>query len=865
MDENAISPVKIHTITLNLAGTVFQGILDLNQNNATMVQAPDLELESDNCIILDSQKKPIAVELRNDDDVIVARISHKNNIKKYGKYQFKCDLSFPDEIINSLRSRINDLKIFILFDNKSISCALYEEYEEQASTNSRELSYHLDQISLKKGLSGKTLHLFGWAFFPEDDELVQVKVYSNNLLLGSAIPVVSRLDVAKKFGLKDARVGFSITLRDKIIGESINLTFITGTNRFHKRIATESFSADSKNVDQNFIVKETLKAAPIEMTTSGIIKKSVSYIIPTRLKSSLTIPLLEKLRLGHSKDEIIVVAHNLSPSSISLLKSFAHNVIEIEGDFNWSEFNNLAADRAKNSYLIFMNDDMYPINDDWRAKIDNALTETKIVGARLIEQNLKIQHNGIGIFGNYTTNLDATHEAKCNAVTGAFMAISKTSFNKIGKFNKNLHLTGNDTEFCIRASKLNHLIEVGKDINFYHFESTTRHSKLEPKLTNLVSQWVLMGNEPSPVSEDQSSTLATENINYSHYVESMFKTIGVIKIDHIGDFFSCIEAFKLLRSYYPSSSIELFCSPEVSTVASQLEIFDIISPYRVFHKKSEVGLIEKLPQNKHNAYDLLIDFRKHGDVRDLIKSLKSTHKYAISQARSDEYQELINCGIRTFLGETDSNGQKNAIWQEQVAFVEYIKNTSKFLIRELDSINKELQLNPTPKEASSIRSILIFPFSGSRIREWPIELYIRLGRILKSTYRTIDVSFITSKDDAWQLQNTGFNFLREKINLVETSTINDAYQLITNETLVISNNSAPMWIASSKKAPFISIFSGQVEKAHWMPKGGIGISRKTTCSPCSLSDISQCQRELFCLNSISPYKVLDAVKNFLET
>ena len=56
------------------------------------------------------------------------------------------------------------------------------------------------------------------------------------------------------------------------------------------------------------------------------------------------------------------------------------------GPFNWSRFNNRAADVADGEFLLFLNDDIEIMSDDWLdAMLEHAQRpEVGIVGARLL-------------------------------------------------------------------------------------------------------------------------------------------------------------------------------------------------------------------------------------------------------------------------------------------------------------------------------------------------------------------------------------------------------------------------------------------------------------------------------------------------
>lgn len=99
--------------------------------------------------------------------------------------------------------------------------------------------------------------------------------------------------------------------------------------------------------------------------------------------------------------EIIIVENNSSDPLIfeyykELEKQENINIIEYKGEFNYSAINNFAVNHAKGDYLLFLNNDIEIINDDWIERLLMFAQRKDIgcVGAKLFYPNDKIQHGG---------------------------------------------------------------------------------------------------------------------------------------------------------------------------------------------------------------------------------------------------------------------------------------------------------------------------------------------------------------------------------------------------------------------------------------------------------------------------------------
>ena len=161
-----------------------------------------------------------------------------------------------------------------------------------------------------------------------------------------------------------------------------------------------------------------------------------------------------------------------------------------EREFNFSYMCNLGADYAKGKYLLFANDDIEAVTQDWLTQmlIEATKDYTGAVGAKLLyPDGYKIQHAGI-------TNLKMgpVHKLQfmddreiyyddrnrgihnVSAVTGALVLVSKSKFNAVGKMDEELAVAFNDVDLCFGLLKKGYYNVVCCDFHFIHKESATR-------------------------------------------------------------------------------------------------------------------------------------------------------------------------------------------------------------------------------------------------------------------------------------------------------------------------------------------------------------------------------------------------------
>lgn len=168
-------------------------------------------------------------------------------------------------------------------------------------------------------------------------------------------------------------------------------------------------------------------------------------------------------------------------------------VIDADFEFNWSKLNNFGIENAGGDVYIFLNNDTLVISENWMEVLcDNALREdVGVVGPMLVYEDGTIQHAGIVVgMGGWADHvfkeMKPVHYASpyispvvtrnVMAVTGACMAISRDTINKIGLFDDEFIICGSDVEICVRAYNkgLNNIYNAG--IKLYHLESKSRDS-----------------------------------------------------------------------------------------------------------------------------------------------------------------------------------------------------------------------------------------------------------------------------------------------------------------------------------------------------------------------------------------------------
>ncbi|MEQ3458493.1 glycosyltransferase family 2 protein [Enterococcus cecorum] len=172
-------------------------------------------------------------------------------------------------------------------------------------------------------------------------------------------------------------------------------------------------------------------------------------------------------------------------------------VESIDIPFNYSRINNLAAQKAKGKYLLFLNNDTEVITPGWITKMVSFAQFERIgmVGAKLYYPNQTIQHAGVivglggaaghchhtypkgdfGYFGKLEINVNYL------AVTAACCMIRKADFEQLGGFEEKLTVAFNDVDLCLREYEAGHDNVWLHGVELYHYESQTRGYENTPE------------------------------------------------------------------------------------------------------------------------------------------------------------------------------------------------------------------------------------------------------------------------------------------------------------------------------------------------------------------------------------------------
>jgi len=635
----------------------------------------------------------------------------------------------------------------------------------------------------------------------------------------------------------------------------------------------------------------------------------VSIIIPTCAARGLIERCIESIRnrSSYKNIEIIIVDNILDPESRwkPWLIEHADVVVEILEPFNWSRFNNIAAEEASGDYLLFLNDDIEIIQPDWlEAMLEETLDPTVgIVGPQLLYPDGKVQHAGLflselgrarhafrfsndddpGPFGLALTRRNVI------GLTGACILMRREVFENAGRFDEVHTIVNNDLDFCLKVHEQGLWNVYTPFAQLIHHELASRAElKDDHDRTAFNERWasLFLKGDPffsrmlSHAHDDYQYDAEPEQLvvaGHPYYLREKIRRIIAIKIDHIGDFVTGIPAFRRLKAHFPDAHLTVLAAPASLQLAELEPSIDEIIPFAFFHARSGLGqkerdeemLAELRTSLTSKRFDLAIDLRKHPDSRGLLKytgaPLLAGFEYEESLpwldiARPSEKDERFT-PKHTHIGD-DLLGLVNdvALAGEQRREGVVLDDAFRKKAKAIRSRFMKTGLFAKPVAAFHLAA-------GTEMRQWPPAYFAMLIDWLIEADGVTAV-LIGTPDDADIIAATLADAAHrdEIVSLAGKLKLSELPYFLANCALFVGNNSGPQHLAGSLGIPAIGIHSGVVDPREWGPLGerAVAIKKEMTCSPCYLSKPADCHRGLGCLTQLTPGAVFPICQRLLH-
>lgn len=622
----------------------------------------------------------------------------------------------------------------------------------------------------------------------------------------------------------------------------------------------------------------------------------VSVIVLTCAARGLIKTCIETLRaVGTYKNIEIIVVDNIQNKN-SEWKPWLHDnadiVVESMEPFNWSRFNNVGAERASGSYLLFLNDDIEVIQPDWLEALLEPLArkDVAVAGPRLLYPNRKVQHAGMFLaapaLGRHCFRLSAEDDPgyfglaltqrEVIAVTGACLLVKKEVFRSLGGFDERHAIVNNDLDFCLKVHADNLRCVYTPFSQLIHHEAASRMGMKDEYDEEAFSRrWRGLSAKGDPFFHPHLDRMSDDYQMDSEPVERVFprrpvydpqaiRRILAVKVDHIGDFVTAFPAFRRLKDAFPAAELIALVAPASVELADLEPSIDLVVPFQFFNARSQLGraktdeallhaLAKKLASFK---FDLAVDLRRDTDTRELLQlagaattagfdgrnefpwldvapiSEGNRPLARMRQHAADDLLNLIDAIVAAGRGEA-AGIRRSGGWASLQAPI--IASLAEF----------DLYKRPL---------VCVHPAAGNATKQWPLRYFADLINLLLAT-EEIDIVLIGGADEKHIARAIVERVeQRDRVHdLIGRLKLDQLPYFLDTCALFVGNDSGPKHIAAGLGVPTVGIHSGVVDAREWGPLGSsaVALRRNMTCSPCYKATREQCDRGMACLEELT--------------
>jgi ADP-heptose:LPS heptosyltransferase len=148
--------------------------------------------------------------------------------------------------------------------------------------------------------------------------------------------------------------------------------------------------------------------------------------------------------------------------------------------------------------------------------------------------------------------------------------------------------------------------------------------------------------------------------------------------------------------------------------------------------------------------------------------------------------------------------------------------------------------------------VVIHPFSGRLIKNWPIENFMRLATWLASEMGASVAVLGTKSEAESQPQLSEMCASAHAKSLVGQTSLLEAISVVSNADVYVGNDSGLTHVAARMDIPTVAIYSGVIPIEAWAPYGRNTtiIHKPVACAPCYLPTLEYCPAGHSCIREI---------------
>ena len=321
--------------------------------------------------------------------------------------------------------------------------------------------------------------------------------------------------------------------------------------------------------------------------------------------------------------------------------------------------------------------------------------------------------------------------------------------------------------------------------------------------------------------------------------KSRVKRILVITLSNVGDVVLTTPVVEALLKEFPLASLDVMVGPRGREVFHGHER---ISGVIIYKKRSswpqKFALLMALRKKR---YDMVVD------LRNTVFPLLLGAKFITNPIRHVKKGVMHKSDVH--LSRLCEMGISPALCEFHIP----VEDSEKKHAEELLGAVKEKPF------------VVMSPGAKSHVKRWPLRSFARLADMIKERLN-YNVVLVGDENDRIVIERILHNIKTTPLNLAEKTTIPELAHIIKKSSLVITNDSAPLHIASAVDARILTFF-GPTDKREYGPRTRSKsrvLVKDLKCSPCTVPQCVNSENKYECLKTISPEEAYKALRELLE-
>jgi heptosyltransferase-2 len=337
------------------------------------------------------------------------------------------------------------------------------------------------------------------------------------------------------------------------------------------------------------------------------------------------------------------------------------------------------------------------------------------------------------------------------------------------------------------------------------------------------------------------------------------KRILIIQTAFIGDVILCTPLIKVLRETFPEAFISFLLIPETENV---LENNPHLNELLVYDKRKKRGLgsfLQIVTRVKQGRFDLAII--PHRSLRSALLAYLS--------------------GIPERIGFDRAAGSflftRKVVYRANAHEVD--RNLSLLSSFGSDLSDSSPELFPSSEDSSFARKLLsaagiaegdeivgVAPGSVWATKRWLPERFAEISDLLLKEAGA-KVVFLGSEEDRTLCERIADSMTENPVIAAGKTSVLQSAAIMSLCRVILSNDSAPVHIASAMRIPVVAIFGSTVPEFGFAPCGvdHLIIQKQLDCRPCGIHGKRRCPEKHFrCMQDISTEEVFEAVLSLVK-